>query len=119
MFQKKVTEGWLKGLLSGKMCAYLGREGCYTETGFLIFDTRHLHFETFRKVFDDQYNKREIFFNDIWVDCVAFDMAIQGLDCENLTPQAKGMVAVFEDSPLSDHITHNKGGGHGKYKEAA
>ena len=38
----KITPNYIQNFLpKGKFVAYLGREGTYTETGFLVFDMRH------------------------------------------------------------------------------
>lgn len=105
----KLTRNFLKKLLQGCFCAYLGRDGCYTETGFLVFDTHHDDFPVFKQRYADYYNKRYLFQLPYWIDCLAFDGARKGLEARNLTPEVKGMVDVFSRSPLKDILIHNKG----------
>lgn len=117
VIKKPFDSSFLENLLNDKMCAYLGRKGTYTETGFLIFDTEHEDFPAFEKRYREMYDDRILFMLMYWIDCCAFDTSIQGLEVENLTPDAAGMVDVFSLSPLADYIEHNKGQGHGKYRE--
>jgi hypothetical protein len=116
VFKRRLGQKFLINLLSGKMCAYLGRQGSYTETGFLVFDTHHSDFSEFKKRLRDLYDKRYLFMLDYWIDCLAIDAAMLGLSGNNLTPGATGMVNVFTQSPISDYIDHDKGQGHGKYR---
>ena len=109
VFLKKITQRFLKNLLNEKMCAFLGRRECYTETGFLIFDTEHEDFPAFKEEYANYYNKQYIYECKCWIDCCAFDGAKKFLDCENLTPQAHGMIAVFDISPLAPYMQHDKG----------
>ena len=113
--KKEVTEGFLKRLVKERMCAYLGRQQCYSETGFIIFDTEHEDFPEFRKRYRAQYDEKLLFLQDYWVDCIAFDVARQGLDTRNLTPDVFGMVSVFDKSPLAAYMDHDKG--NLKYRE--
>ena len=109
VIKKEITKSFLKRLLKETMCAYLGRNGCYTETGFLIFDTKHPDFDTFKNRYAKYYDERLLFTLPYWIDCLAFDHARHGLECRNLTPDVSGMVDVFSRSPLKDHMQHDKG----------
>jgi len=109
VFKKPFGKIFLKKLLKDHFCAYLGRELCYTETGFLIFDTEHDDFPKFKQRYRDIYDKRTLFQLPYWTDCHAFDTARQGLQARNLTPEAAGMVDVFCQSPLKDYMEHDKG----------
>ena len=113
---KRFGQSLIKRLLDGEMCAYLGRNGCYTETGVLAFDTHHEDFPEFEKRFRSFYDDRYIYMLDTFIDCMAFDHARQGLSQKNLTPEAMGMMDVFSTSPVSPYMVHNKGQGHGQYK---
>lgn len=110
----KLTKHFLKNLIKDHFCAYLGRNDCYTETGFLIFDTHHEDFLVFKQRYADYYNKRYLFELRFWIDCLAFDKAREGLQAKNLTPKVNGMVDVFSRSPLKDIFIHNKGNRKGK-----
>ena len=114
--KKKFGQTLVKRLLDGKMCAYLGRQGSYTETGFIAFDTHHPDFPEFKKRFRSMYDDRYLFMLEYWIDCSAFDVSRKGLDCNNLTPEGMGMQDVFSISALGDYFDHNKGQGHGKYR---
>lgn len=114
--RKRFGQSFIKKLLDGEMCAYLGRQNCYTETGFIVFDTRHPDFPAFEKRYREIYDKKYLFVLDYWIDCLAFDEARQGLSGNNLTPDACGMVNVFDNSPLAEFMTHNKGQGHDQYR---
>jgi hypothetical protein len=105
----ELTEDFLKGLLGGGFCAYLGRELTYTETGFLIFDVLHDDFPEFAKRYRSFYDDRYLFLLPYWIDCLAFDVARKGLNATNLTPDAAGMIEVFSKSPLKGVMHHNKG----------
>lgn len=109
VFKKELTRNFLKKLVKGYFCAYLGRIGCYTETGFLIFDTHHPDFQTFKDRYRKVYDDRTLFLMDYWIDCLAFDEARKDLEAINLTPDVEGMVDVFSRSPLKDICYHNKG----------
>lgn len=105
----ELTEDFLKGLLDGGFCAFLGRDLTYTETGFLIFDILHDDFPEFHRRYRDLYDNRRLFSLPYWIDCLAFDTSRQGLNATNLTPEAAGMIDVFSRSPLKDVMHHNKG----------
>jgi hypothetical protein len=100
---------FLKKLVRDHFCAYLGRNDCYTETGFLIFDTKHEDFPEFKKRYRAMYDEKLLLLEDNWTDCLAFDRSRKGLMARNLTPQAKGMVDVFSQSPLKEVMEHDKG----------
>ena len=103
------AQQFLRSLLNERMCGFLGRHDCYTETGFLIFDTEHEDFPAFKKAYREYYDKRYIFECKCWIDCCAFDGARKGLDWYNLTPNAQGMISVFDISPLAPYMEHDKG----------
>lgn len=100
---------FIKKLLKGKMCAHLGREGSYTETGFLAFDTWHEDFPQFRERYSSCYLDRMLFLLPFWTDCHAFDASRHKLRCQNLSQEGRGVEDVFSQSPLADFIIHNKG----------
>jgi len=109
VIKSDLTEDFLKSLLDGGFCAYLGRQLTYTETGFLIFDVLHEDFPEFAKRYRDFYDNRHLFLLPYWIDCLAFDAARYELNATNLTPDAAGMMDVFSRSPLKDVMKHNKG----------
>jgi len=105
----ELTANFIKKQLRDGFCAYLGRDLCYTETGLLIFDTKHDDFPEFKRRYREMYDKRYLFELPYWIDCLAFDTARQGLQATNMTPEVAGMVDVFSRSPFKDILTHNKG----------
>lgn len=106
---KQFGQKFIKSLIDGRMCAYLGRQGSYTETGFLAFDTKHQDFPEYEKRYRSMYDDKMIFLEPFWTDCHAFDAARQGLDCNNISPNGKGVEEVFPQSPLAEYMVHNKG----------
>ena len=109
VIKKKFGVRFIKRLLDGEMCAYLGRERSYTETGFIAFDTHHPDFPEFKKLYRNWYDLRYIFMLPYWIDCMAFDASKHGLSGKNLTPEGKGMMDVFVTSPLAPYMDHDKG----------
>ncbi len=105
----EITSRFLKKLVDGHFCAFLGRKVSHTESGFLIFDTEHPDFPKFVERYEVMYNERKLFMLDYWTDCHAFDKSRQGLQAMNLTPDAEGIVNVFKLSPISHLMKHNKG----------
>jgi hypothetical protein len=105
----ELKQYFLKKLVKGYLCAYLGRQDCYTETGFIIFDTKHEDFPEFKRRYRAMYDDGELFLQNNWTDCLAFDASRKGLMARNLTPEVRGMVDVFSQSPLNDVMTHDKG----------
>ena len=106
---KKWGQRFIKTLLDGEMCAFLGRNQSYTETGFIAFDTRHPDFPEFKRLYREWYDLRYIFMLPYWIDCLAFDASKHGLSGKNLTPDALGMADVFSQSILKDYMVHDKG----------
>lgn len=107
--KQNLTKPFLKRLLNGGFCAFLGRQGCYTETGFLIFDTKHDDFPEFERRYRAQYDQKLLLLQQYWIDCIAFDVSRHGLEANNLTPEVYGMVNVFDKSPLAPYMEHRKG----------
>lgn len=109
VIHKDFTERDIVNLLDGEMCAFLGRQESYTETGFIAFDTHHPDFSVFKERYADYYRKRHIVLLPYWIDCLAFDASKHELSQTNLTPGGKGMQDVFSISPLSEYMSHDKG----------
>jgi hypothetical protein len=107
--KKKWGQKFIKTILDGQMCAFLGRNQSYTETGFIAFDTHHPDFPEFKKRYREWYDKRYLFMLPYWIDCLAFDASKHELSQKNLTPNALGMADVFSQSILKDYMEHDKG----------
>jgi len=84
---------------------YLGRQGNYSETGFIGYNNPgHEFIDRYRSYYTD----REIYKLPYWTDCHAFDAA-RGFGGNNLTPQGRGVEDVFSQCILGDYCTHLKG----------
>jgi hypothetical protein len=106
-----IPEGFLKELVIRPL-AYLGRKGeqAYTETGWLGFNTKHEEFQAFRQKYLSYFTSGRIFSQlKGWHDCIAFDYARQGINGNNLTPNAHGVQQVVGDSKLAKYLVHLKG----------
>ena len=120
IIRKPVTDDWLIKLFDGKGLSYLGREGVYTETGFIGFDTENEKFQDFLKYYIGFI--RHGWFKDHkrWHDCAAFDFAMEksGISGNNLSPFFKipknrvmslADLDVVKRSVLGEFFFHAKG----------
>lgn len=118
--RKPVPVDFLDSLFEGHPLAYLGREGFYTETGFIGFDSTRPRFKEFLENYIGCLRKGKIFELKRWHDCEAFDWAREqtGIQDKNLSPffkipDDKKMSLVDLDvvyrSVLSEYLTHFKG----------
>jgi hypothetical protein len=119
---KNITEDWLEKLFDGHPLVFLGREGLYTETGFIGFDTEYDRFDIFLENYINCLKKGVVFQLPGWQDCEVFDWARKktGFQERNLSkffqiPKNKQMTRkeldVMHRSVLKDHILHYKGNG--------
>lgn len=120
LIKNPVTDDWLIKLFDGKGLLYLGRDGIYTETGFVGFDTENAKFKDFLKYYIG-FIKHGWFVNHTrWHDCQAFDFAMEksGISGNNLSPFFKipknkvmtlEQLDVFSRSVLGDYLYHAKG----------
>lgn len=106
--KKPVTEKWLDTLFDGKALSFLGREGLYTETGFVGFDTEHPNFPEFLERYTNCLRKGIFLTLPRWHDCQIFDWAREGRG-RNLSPFYDGHLDVFPKSVLGKYMIHNKG----------
>lgn len=114
--KQPMSEEFLKSLFDGKCLSYLGRINSYTETGFLGFHTKHPDFEAFRSAYLSYILTGKIFSQlKGWHDCIAFDVARDGISANNLSPKGRNYDAVMEQSVLDPYLTHLKGAR--KFKE--
>ena len=71
---KKVDVDFLESLISeDKYSVYLGRKNTYTETGFLIFNTKLPINKTFMESWREIYEKDKIYELEEWHDCKCYD----------------------------------------------
>jgi len=115
---KKVSELFLIKLFKGKGLCFLGREGFFTETGFIGFDTEADKFQEFLSAYINVYKKGKLFSLKYWHDCSAFDYAVKSSEIgyrnlssfyeqkENPTDRD---INVFPRSSLGKVMVHRKG----------
>ena len=114
-FIKEVSEEFLEDLFDGNPLAYLGREGMYTESGFLGFDTEHENFPGFEERYVATLQQGIFMKLPGWHDCYCFDWAKQNLGNDIVTGwEIKNKMSleeldVIEKSPLKDVLVHRKG----------
>lgn len=110
-----IPESFLRGLMDGVAVAFMGRGKIndpfsYTETGWVGFNTKHEDFKKFRENYLPYFTTGRIFSQlKGWHDCIAFDHARNGVKGRNLSPNASGIGAVIQSTPLAKYMTHNKG----------
>lgn len=95
----------------GKHLFFLGRDGFYTETGIVGFDTEHPDFEEFKERYIDTLRKGRVFTFDYgWHDCYCFDYARKGKG-NNLTSWWKkgDTLHIMPKTELSQYMVHRKG----------
>lgn len=113
-FKEPITEKFLEGLFDGKTLACLWREGFYTETGFIGFDTEGEKFQEFLTDYENVYRKGKLFTLERWHDCMAFDYAVKssGVPFKNLSKFYKKnetTLDVLSQSVLRKYMKHHKG----------
>lgn len=117
VLQKQIPVQFLEDVFEGKTLAVLWREGLYTETGFVGFDTHGSCFDYFLKNYIDVYRKGILFSLPGWHDCWALDHAVKEslVPYNNLSPDyPKKGINVMPHSILGEYVIHNKG--NRKYK---
>jgi hypothetical protein len=119
-FRKPVPEKYLNDLFEDKPLVFLGREGFYTETGFVGFDTEYDGFKNFLDCYIGCLQKGTVFTLKRWHDCEIFDWARKqvGYNEKNLSPFFKipddkkmslEELDVIHRSGLGEYIIHFKG----------
>lgn len=109
---KPIPADFLSNLVASHPFCYLGRKGpgSYTETGFVGFNTKHEKFAQFRSKYLSYFTTGKIFSNRRgWHDCIAFDIAREGIEGKNLSPGGTGMIHVLIQSVLAPYLDHLKG----------
>ena len=111
-----VPENFIDTLLpDDKLCAYLGRDWWYTETGGLCINADHPAAESFRKLWIEVFNSGVIFSLQGWHDCYGFDLAKKAFGhpelfvdlIEQLKPQR--VFHPFVNSIFGAYMDHRKG----------
>ena len=119
--RRPISIEFLEGLFDGKGLCYLGREGLYTETGIVGFDTENEKFPEFLHYYMGFIRHGWFIKHKRWHDCEAFDFAREksGISGNNLSPFFKipkdGKMTlddmdVFRKSIFGEYIAHFKGG---------
>lgn len=96
---------------NGKFAGYLARPWLYTETGFHIFDMKHVVAKDFLDAWKQYYINDSIFDLDMWTDCHTYDAAMKKFDesyWHNLSPPIKHN-HPFINGPLGEFMDHMKG----------
>lgn len=105
---KRTPRNFIESTLAGNAIAYLGRDGTYTECGFLAFDLPQAL--PIIRDWATMYALGEVFSLQEWHDSFVFDH-VRRLHPEiagtNLTPG--GRAHVWCDSPLAPFCDHLKG----------
>lgn len=79
-----ITPQWLNNFLpESKFVGYLGRDGRYTETGFLIFDLTVPHSQNFFDRWKEYYDTDQIWDLDGQLDCHVFDACLNEFQQDN------------------------------------
>jgi hypothetical protein len=122
-----IDEQQLSALVEDFGLTYLGRQGFYTETGLIGFNTESEGFDQFLDKYIGCLRKGTLFTLRRWHDCEAFDWARSFKHCKenNLSPwfdlskmphNASGkaimtseQLDVIARSVLGQYITHHKG----------
>ena len=115
VLNQPVPEEFLRGLLDYYALAYLGREGFYTETGFIGFNTAHESFKAFRQKYEDCYRRGIILTLQRWHDCEAFDwaraqIAYVGNNLSEFYRHKQTALHVLPKTVLAPYMVHEKGG---------
>lgn len=119
--EKPVTEDFLVSLFDNQGLCFLEREGLYTETGFVGFDTEDGKFKDFLRYYMGFLRHGWFMRHPRWHDCEAFDFARRnsGISGNNLSPffripkdrqMSLEDLDVFSKSVLGEYLTHHKGG---------
>lgn len=97
---------------------FLGREGLYTETGIVGFDTKADRFDEFLNLYINCLRRGAVFNLQRWHDCEVFDWArkASGIAGKNLSPFFKmpsklkqKNLEVIKKSVLGEYLVHLKG----------
>lgn len=101
-------------LNTNQYCAFLGRHNKYTETGFLLFNTKHSIHKDFMEKFISFYRYDYIFSLKEWHDCECFDESrkefqkkVNNFKDINTIPNSNGH--PFVNSILGKYMDHLKG----------
>lgn len=115
--KQPVTYEWLKEVLpgEGEVCSYLGREGWYSECGWVAYNLKadgHKMLEFMKSQYtSDDFQSRA----DGWTDCHVFDHIRDGVlkwPTKNLSPfykHGESQIDVWPLTKLAEKLVHRKG----------
>lgn len=98
-------------MFDGYVSSYLGREGRFTETGWLGFNMQHPDIKRFMKRIK-QYYDEDLIYNMRWhTDCHVYDAVREEFEKENIHShnQTPGDVRGHFNETFLGYITHYKG----------
>jgi hypothetical protein len=101
----------LQFLPDGCYCSYLGRAGKDTETGYIMFDTKHLDHAHFVKRYREYYDHDLVFTIEKWIDGLVFDYVMKdtGIRGHNISQDYPGVHHPFIACKLGECLDHLKG----------
>lgn len=105
-----VPADFIERLLAGKDVAYLGRDNCHSECGFLAF--RLPQALPLIRRWARFYTTDEVFLLSEWHDSFVFDECRRltpEVSCRDMTPGGRRHVWASEKSPLRAYMDHCKG----------
>lgn len=107
---KPIPKKFLEDLFDGQHLVLFGREGFYTETGFVGFDTDHIDFTLFVRRYIQTLKNGTFYTLEGWHDCYCLDWAREGKGRDLTKGWAKGDdLHVIPKSDLGQYLIHRKG----------
>lgn len=114
IFNKKLPEGFLESLVD-KDCyaSYLNRKR-WTETGWIMYNTKHPYHKTWWKHIVDMYDGQKLFNLKNWTDSHVFDAVLKiskqdGVKHVPLVRPNSNKDIAWGNSPLKEYSKHRKG----------
>lgn len=110
----KIDYEWLKEVLpgEGEVCSYLGREGWYSECGWVAYNLKCEGYTLLKYMKGMYVNDAFKDLNNGWTDCHIFDYKRGNLLAKNLSPfyiKNKTDIDVWPKSKLAERMVHRKG----------
>lgn len=107
---KPISEEYLSDMFHGEHLIVYGREGFYTETGVVGFDTDHPKFPEFQSRYVATLQKGIFYTLKGWHDCYCLDWARQGEGFDLTKGWTKhDSLDVVPKSDLGKYLIHRKG----------
>jgi hypothetical protein len=107
---KPISEKYLENIFKGQHLVVFGREGFYSETGFVGFDVDHPDFEEFEQRYISSLQNGIFYTLKGWHDCYCLDWARDGKGHDLTKGWKKGdSLHVIPKSDLGKYLIHRKG----------